>query len=147
MLLLSEMQVDKTPFSVHTLELHNPKVLLRPDQAEGAQGKNVIIGDPRTMKANDKILAREVIVQKTPDGKSTLKITVNAPKPGGQEDSTSQPAVQARPVRPGPATGQTGPATSPGASSQSARKWALGRRTSQRYREDLQIRDLHLGSY
>ena len=89
------MQVDKTPFPVHTLELNNPKVLLRPEQAEGAKGKNVVIGDPRPINVNDKILAREVVAQKTPNGKSTLKIVLNAPKPGGQGDSTSQPAVQA----------------------------------------------------
>ena len=50
--------MDKTPFSVYTLDLHNPKVLLRPEQAEGAQGKNVVIGDSRPMNANDRILAR-----------------------------------------------------------------------------------------
>ena len=94
------MQVDKTPFPVHTLELNNSKILLGPEQAEGANGKNVVIGDPRPMNVNDKILAREVVSQKTPDGKITLKIILNAPKPGGQGDSTSQPAVQARPVRP-----------------------------------------------
>ena len=79
--MLSERQVDKTPFPVHTLELNNPKVLLQPEQAEGAKGKNVVNGDPRPMIANEKILAREVVVQKTPDGKSTLRITVNALKP------------------------------------------------------------------
>ena len=89
------MQVDKTLFPVHTLELNNPKVLLRPDQAEGAKGKNVVIGDIRLINANDKILAREVVAEKTPDGKSTLRIIVNAPKLGGQGDSASQPAVQA----------------------------------------------------
>ena len=78
------MQIDKAHFPVHTLELNNPKVLIRPDQAEGAKGKNVVIGDPRPMNANDKILVRGVVVQKTPDGKSMLKITVNAPRPGGQ---------------------------------------------------------------
>ena len=77
--------MDRTPFPVHTLELNNPKVLLRPEQAEGAQGMNVVIGDPRPMNANDKILAREVIVEKTPDGKPTLRIFVNAPKPGGKK--------------------------------------------------------------
>ena len=102
------MQVDKTPFPVHTLELNNPKVLLRPEQAEGAQGKNVVIGDPRPMNVNDKILAREVVAEKTPDGKPTLRIFVNAPKPGGQASSSSQPAVQAQPVRPVASTGQTG---------------------------------------
>ena len=83
------MQVDKTPFPVHTLELNNPKVLLRPEQAEGAQGKTVVIGDPRLMNANDKILAREVVAEKTPDGKPTLRIFVNAPKPRGQTSSSS----------------------------------------------------------
>ena len=86
-LVLSEMQVDKTPFPVHTLELNNPKVLLRPEQAEGAQGQNIVIGDPRPMGANDTILAIEVVAQKTPDWKTTLKIILNAPKPegGGKE--------------------------------------------------------------
>ena len=47
------------------------------------------------MNANDKILARKVIVEKTPDGKPTLRIFVNAPKHGWQASSSSQPAVQA----------------------------------------------------
>jgi len=68
----------------------------------------VVIGDPRPMNANDKILAREVVAEKTPDGKPTLRIFVNAPKPGGQANSSSQPAVQAQPVRPVASTGQTG---------------------------------------
>ena len=104
------MQVDNTPFPVHTLELNNPKVLLQPEQAEGAQGKNVVIGDPRPMNANGKILAREVVAEKTPDGKPSLRIFVNAPKPGGQASSSSQPAVQAQPVRLVASTGQTGQA-------------------------------------
>ena len=45
------MQVDKTLFPAHTnvdtLELNNPKVLIRPEQAEGAKGKSVVIGEPR----------------------------------------------------------------------------------------------------
>jgi len=68
----------------------------------------VVIGDPRPINANDKILAREVVAEKTPDGKPTLRIFVNAPKPGGQASSSSQPAVQAQPVRPVASTGQTG---------------------------------------
>ena len=43
------------------LELNNPKILIRPDQAEGAKGKNVVIGDPRPMNIDDKILGREVV--------------------------------------------------------------------------------------
>jgi hypothetical protein len=48
---LHEMQVDENPFLtnafVNTLELSNPNVLIRPDQAKKAKGKNVIIGEQR----------------------------------------------------------------------------------------------------
>ena len=79
------MQIGKAPFSVHTLELNNPKVLIRPDQAEGAKGKNVFIGDPRPMNVNDKILVREVVKDKTDDSKDTLKITIRTSRLGGKE--------------------------------------------------------------
>jgi hypothetical protein len=36
-----------TPFPVHTIDLNNAKVLIRQKQAEGAKGKNVIIGEER----------------------------------------------------------------------------------------------------
>ena len=136
------MQVDKTLFPIHTLELNNPKVLLRPEQAEGAQGKNIVIGDLRPMNANDKILAREVVAEKTPDGKPTLRIFMNAPKSRGQTSSSSQPAVQARPVRPVASTGQTGPGSSPGPSSQSIRKRVLEKQMYQSCKESVQIRGL-----
>jgi hypothetical protein len=46
-----EMQVDENPFPnsafVNALALSNPKVLIRPDQAKNAKGKNVIIGKQR----------------------------------------------------------------------------------------------------
>jgi hypothetical protein len=56
-----EMKIAKAPFPVHTIDLNNAKVLIRPDQAEGAKGKNVIIGDDRPLTVDNKILAREVI--------------------------------------------------------------------------------------
>ena len=37
-----------------------------------------------------------------------MRIFVNAPKPGGQASSSSQPAVQVQPVRPVASTGPTG---------------------------------------
>ena len=33
---------------MHTVELHNPKILIRPNQAESTKGKNVVIGEPRS---------------------------------------------------------------------------------------------------
>jgi hypothetical protein len=72
------MQMDKTPFPVHTIDLNNAKVLIRQEQAEGAKGKNVIIGEKRPKTSEDKILAREVVPEKTCDGKESLEITVRA---------------------------------------------------------------------
>ena len=42
-LVVPQMQVDSNPFSLHTIELQNPKVSIRPNQ----QKKNVIIDEPR----------------------------------------------------------------------------------------------------
>ena len=132
-LIFPEIKVDKTPFSVHTnthtIDLSNAKVLLRPEQAEGAEGKNVVFGGTRPKNADDKILAREVVLEKAPDGKELIKITVKAQVPGGQESSSaaaSRPAVQDRPVR------SVSPRADRGLSSPSARKRVLGSRMCQR---------------
>jgi hypothetical protein len=66
------MKIDKTMFPVHSIDLNNAKVLIRPNQAEGATGKNVIISDDRPLTVDNKILAREVIQEKTPDGKKNM---------------------------------------------------------------------------
>ena len=132
------MQIDKAPFPIHTLELNNPKLLIRPEQAEGAKGKHVVIGDPRPMNTSDKILAREVIKEKTDDGKDTLKIIVRNPRLGGQGSSPpeNRSADQARPVRPVSPTGQTGSSSRsdrsgdrPRTFKPKRRKWVLGRLT------------------
>ena len=103
-----EMKIDKASFPVHTIDLNNAKVLIRPDQAEGAKGKNVIIGDERSLTIENKILAREVIQEKTSDGKKNLRIILKPRTLGGQKDSSSgyKSAAQPRPVS---LTGQTGP--------------------------------------
>jgi len=85
---MHEMQVDKASLPVHNIDLDNVKVLIRPEQAEGAKGKNVIIGEPRLKNVNDKILARKVTLEKAPDGKESLKITVEASTPRGQASSS-----------------------------------------------------------
>ena len=94
------MKIDKTPFHVHTnthtIDLNNAKVLIRLEQAEGAKGKNMVIGETRPKNIDDKILAREVVLKNAPDGKELVKITVKAHVPGRQEGSSSaasQPAV------------------------------------------------------
>jgi hypothetical protein len=47
-LTLHATQVDHDPFPVHTLELKNPKVLIRSNQAEKIKGKNLIVGEERS---------------------------------------------------------------------------------------------------
>ena len=104
------MKIDKGLFPVHTIDLNNSKVLIRPEQAEGAKGKNVIIGEKRPITVNDKILAREMVQEKTPDGGRTFKIIVKARIPEGHEGyPTDWSAARPRPVRPISPTGQTGP--------------------------------------
>jgi len=72
----------------------------------------VIIGEVKPKSTDDKILDREVVREKTQDGKESIKITVKARVPGGKESSSfaaSWPAVQYRPVIPVSPTGQTDP--------------------------------------
>jgi hypothetical protein len=68
---------------VSTIDSQNSKVMVRSKQAEAAKGKNVVIGEKRTITADEKILSGEVVVEKTTDGKESLKITINAPTLGG----------------------------------------------------------------
>ena len=75
------------------------------------------------MNTSDKILAREVIKEKTDDEKDTLKIIVRNPRLGGQGSSPpeNRSADQARPVRPVSTTGQTGTTGQAGSSNRSNR--------------------------
>jgi hypothetical protein len=107
-----EMQVDKTPFPINTMNLKQPKLLVQPHQAEASKGKNVVIGEAKP-DLKGKEFVRKVEYEKTPDGKETFKVTVSASGHGGQGSSTpvdqrlSEPSL-ARPVRPVDVTGQTG---------------------------------------
>jgi hypothetical protein len=104
-LMLHEMQVDKQPFPINTMELQQPKVFVRPHQAEATKGKNVMVGEAKP-DLRGKELTREVAYEKTPDGRETFKITVKASGHGGQGSSTlssqhTTKHVLNRAVRPG----------------------------------------------
>jgi hypothetical protein len=81
------MQVDKAPFSINTMDLQQPKVLVRPHQAEATKGKNVVIGEAKP-DLRGKEPARKVVYEKTPDGKETFKVTMSASGHRGQGSST-----------------------------------------------------------
>ena len=67
------------------------------------------------MTVENKILAGEVIQEKTPDGKKNLRIILKPLTLGGQEGSLGdRSAVQPRPVRLVASTGPTGRSDRPG---------------------------------
>jgi hypothetical protein len=82
-LVLHEKQVEKHPFPINTMELQQPKVLVRPHQVEATKGKNVVVGEAKP-DLRGKELIREVTCEKTPDGRKTFKITVKASGLGGR---------------------------------------------------------------
>jgi len=74
------MQVDKSPFPMHMVEAGEPTVLIRPEQADSTQGKNVIIGEPREVPKVEKVVECKVVLEKNEDGKNQLKITASSTK-------------------------------------------------------------------
>jgi hypothetical protein len=79
-LVLHEKQVEKHPFPINTMELQQPKVLVRPHQVKATKGKNVVVKE-----AKPDLRGKELIAYvKTSDGKETFKITVKASGHGGK---------------------------------------------------------------
>jgi hypothetical protein len=74
----------KTLSMAETLEINNPAILIRPEQADSTIGKNVIIGEPRESKKGKKVLDREVVIEKSSDNRESLKITIKSSGLGGQ---------------------------------------------------------------
>ena len=63
-IIVPQMKVDQNPFPahIHMLELSNPKVLIRPNQAESAKWKNIIVGEERSepSKCHQEALAKKI---------------------------------------------------------------------------------------
>ncbi|KAI4977212.1 hypothetical protein ZWY2020_051111 [Hordeum vulgare] len=74
----SEMQVDKQPFPINTMDWEGKKMLILPGIAKSANKYNVLIGEPRKGKEGDKVLGREVVLDKKQGGKEILKITIKS---------------------------------------------------------------------
>jgi hypothetical protein len=113
-LVVTQMQIDNNPFPVHTVELHNSKVLIRPNQTESLKGKNVVIGEPRSEQKKKSLEASTVggqdqkkgarSVQTGPPGSLAL---------GGHEQQKSAESAQ---------TGLTGHTGSSGKNSSRSRR-------------------------
>jgi hypothetical protein len=113
-LVLHEKQVEKHSFPINTMELQQPKVLVRTHQVEATKGKNVVVAEAKP-DLRGKELTREVAYVKTPDGRETFKITVKTSGLGGQGSSapvSRQPLEpeKAEMVKPAGVGGQTAPA-------------------------------------
>jgi hypothetical protein len=62
------MQIDWSLFPVNKLDLKNPAILIRPEQADATKGKNVVIGDPRLKNYTGLTPSCKVVMEKLPDG-------------------------------------------------------------------------------
>jgi hypothetical protein len=72
------MQVDKVPFPMHAIKVEPPAVLIRPEQVDTTQGKNVLIGESRVAPNVETNLGHKVVLEKDDEGKNKLKITATS---------------------------------------------------------------------
>jgi hypothetical protein len=64
-LAFQEMQVDKQPFPINTIDVACKKILVRPEMVDKGKSKDIIIGNPRMSNISQKEIAR-----KAPDDKA-----------------------------------------------------------------------------
>ena len=123
------MQVDQNPFPMyaHVLEFKNPKVLIRPSQAQSTKGKNVIIGEERP--------ERNVLYCKTPRA-STKTSTLGGQDKGKKTGSNLTGQTGSSSGLTGPQGGLTGAQTGlTGVSSKSGNSTTVGTRTRPTFKE------------
>ena len=65
----AEMQVDKQPFPINTMDMEGKKMLIHPNIAKSVNKNNVVIGEPRKVKEGDKVLGRVVVLDKPHDSR------------------------------------------------------------------------------
>jgi hypothetical protein len=69
---------------MNTMDLEVKKFLIRPEVAKSADKSNVVIGELRKSRDDSEVLGRQVVLDKQPDGKEVIKITIKNPTLGGQ---------------------------------------------------------------
>jgi hypothetical protein len=68
------MQVDKVPFPMHIIEAGPPTILIRLEQVDRTQGKNVLIFKPHVAPNVEINSGRKVVPEKDDQGKNKLKV-------------------------------------------------------------------------
>jgi hypothetical protein len=85
---LKKMHIDRSMFLINKLDLENPAVLIRPEQANTTKGKNVVIGDPSPEEDAKSTPSRKVVMEKLPDVEETITITIRGSAIGNHERKT-----------------------------------------------------------
>ena len=111
---LTEMQVDKSPFPMYMVESRAPAVLIHREQADKAQGKNVIIGEPRVAPNVETNSGRKVVLEKDDEGKNKLKITARSTQYLKRQRWYETMVAQQRTARPTPPVGLVDSSTQQG---------------------------------
>jgi hypothetical protein len=79
------MQIDRSLFPFNKLDLENPLILIRLEQADMTKGNNVLIGDPRLEEDAKSTPSCKVVMEKLPDGEETITITIRGSTTGSHE--------------------------------------------------------------
>jgi hypothetical protein len=103
---------------MHIIEAGPPTVLIRPEQADKAQGKNMIIGEPHAALNVQVNSGRKVMLEKDDEGRNKLKIIAGSTQYLRRQRWYETAAAQQRPARP---TSSVGQANSTQQQSQSAK--------------------------
>jgi hypothetical protein len=82
------MKVDQSTFPVNKLDLVNLTILIRSEQADTTKGKNMVIGDPRPENDTGLTPSCKVVMEKLPNGKETITITIRGSTMGSHERKT-----------------------------------------------------------
>lgn len=65
---LKEALIYRHPFPVNLIYLNDKKVLVWSDMTDKDKGKSIAIGNPRVLDEGRRVLSREVVAEKTPNG-------------------------------------------------------------------------------
>jgi hypothetical protein len=87
------MQVDTEPFMMNMINFVGKRILVQLNTADKGKDKEISIGNTREADGNHKISCRKVVVEKTPDGGETLKVTITTSSAGGQAQTKEQEPV------------------------------------------------------
>ena len=85
--------------------------MIHPVQADKAQGKNMIIGEPRVAPNVKTNSGHKVVLEKDDEGKNKLKITAGSTQYLKRQRWYEMTVAQQRPDRPTPPVGQADSST------------------------------------